>query len=336
MMQPPTMIRTASQPRAPLLPDLDSLTINPSSDPPLPMPGILPHPNLLRPKPRKPPPPLSSPPNLVVPSPQPKRKPQSSRRHRAHSRVSDSGWLTDEIVGGQVDDFDFQTNLTKFDKRRDWEEFRKLDTTDPTSLLVWNNRTATAPKYENLSHKMNVLDSVESSDESADDEQPVRRGSRVKRGTTSRKTSGIGQQGGASVSRNNSTVGGKWRVVGEEGSEIVRVAAEQMTNAEKLALEGGMSEDVLIENAGIISCVCFGLMVARGIAEAVLTSLGAKRLDKKNHNPAPLVVVLAGNNRTGAYSLGAGRWLSIRGIRVLAVTCTSEGEELEVLFQCKS
>ena len=71
-------------------------------------------------------------------------------------------------------------------------------------------------------------------------------------------------------------------------------------------------------------------MTARGIAEAVLTSLGAKRLDKKNHNPAPLIVVLAGNNRTGAYSLGAGRWLSIRGIRVLGVICTTEGEELEV------
>jgi len=34
--------------------------------------------------------------------------------------------LTDEIVGGQVDDFDFETNLGKFDKRRVWEEFRVL------------------------------------------------------------------------------------------------------------------------------------------------------------------------------------------------------------------
>jgi hypothetical protein len=32
--------------------------------------------------------------------------------------------LTDEIIGGQVDDFDFEGNLGKFDKRRDWEEFR--------------------------------------------------------------------------------------------------------------------------------------------------------------------------------------------------------------------
>jgi hypothetical protein len=73
-------------------------------------------------------------------------------------------------------------------------------------------------------------------------------------------------------------------------------------------------------------------MIARGIAEAVLVSLGTKRLDRKNHNPAPLVVVLAGNNRTGAYSIGAGRWLSLRGIRVLGVICAGEEEELEVYY----
>lgn len=113
---------------------------------------------------------------------------------------------------------------------------------------MWNNRTATAPKYENLSHKTNVLDSVESSDES-EEEPAVRRGSRAKRATTSRKTSGIGQ--GAGGSRGGS-VSAKWRAVGDEGSEIIKVTAEQMTNAEKLALEGGMSEDVLVENAGIV------------------------------------------------------------------------------------
>jgi hypothetical protein len=32
--------------------------------------------------------------------------------------------LTDEIVGGRIDDFDFQSNLNKFDKRRDWETFK--------------------------------------------------------------------------------------------------------------------------------------------------------------------------------------------------------------------
>jgi YjeF-related protein N-terminus len=71
-------------------------------------------------------------------------------------------------------------------------------------------------------------------------------------------------------------------------------------------------------------------MAARGIAEVVLTSFGTRLFDSRNHNPAPLVIVLAGNNRTGAYSLGVGRWLSTRGIRVLGVVCAGEEEELEV------
>jgi YjeF-related protein N-terminus len=62
----------------------------------------------------------------------------------------------------------------------------------------------------------------------------------------------------------------------------------------------------------------------------VLTSFGSKRLDPRNHNPAPLVVLLAGNNRSGAFVLAAGRWLSLRGIRVLAVLPSNEDDDLEV------
>jgi hypothetical protein len=158
----------------------------------------------------------------------------------------------------------------------------------------------------------------------------MRRGSRQSR-RGSRKTLVLNTKdnGGG----RNSAVGARWKIVGGDSVDIIAVTAEQMANAEKAAIDSGFSEDVLIENAGVDSS--FHANVARGIAEAVLTSLGSKRLDKKNHNPAPLVVVLAGNNRTGAYSLGAGRWLSLRGIRVLGVLCCSEDDELEV-FSCGS
>lgn len=206
-----------------------------------------------------------------------------------------------------------------------------MDNTDPTSLLVYHNRKSTAPKYtQTISHKTNVLDNLLSTDESDDEPIVNRRGSRqTRRGTSSRKTSSFTTAG--SVSGRNSVGGTNWKVVGEENAsgDVVSVSAEQMANAEKLALESGMTEDVLIENAGSSPNVC-KLMIGRGIAEAVLTSLGNKRFDRKNHNPAPLVVVLAGNNRTGAYSLCAGRWLSLRGIRVLGVICGGEEEELEV------
>jgi enhancer of mRNA-decapping protein 3 len=192
-----------------------------------------------------------------------------------------------------------------------------MDKTDPTSLLVYHNRTATAPKYtQNLSHKANVLDDQASTESSDDEPVPNRRGSRqAKRGTTSRKTSSAY----ANLSGRNSVIAPRWRVAGDSSqSDIIPVSPEQMANAEKAALESGMGEDALVENAG------------RGIAEAVFASLGGGRLDRKNHNPAPLVVVLVGNNRTGAYALCAGRWLSLRGIRVLGVMCSSEEEELDV------
>lgn len=119
------MIRTTSTPKAPPppLPDLNSLTTNPEAR----TPGILTPPSLLRPKPRKPPQP-PSPGQLQVPSSGTRQRAGNNNgarpRRRAQSRVSDSGWLTDEIIGGQVDEFDFEGNLGKFDKRRDWEEFR--------------------------------------------------------------------------------------------------------------------------------------------------------------------------------------------------------------------
>jgi hypothetical protein len=128
-----------------------------------------------------------------------------------------------------------------------------MDTTDPTSLLVYHNRTSTAPKYtQTLSHKTNVLDDLMSTDESDDEPIVPRRGSRqTKRGVTSRKTSGFTTTG--SLSGRNSSIGARWKVVGEETADVVAVSAEQMANAEKLALESGISEDILIENAGIVS-----------------------------------------------------------------------------------
>lgn len=129
------MIRTASSSQtASPFPDIGSLTIVPEA----PIPGVLPHPNILRPKPRKPAPP--SPTQFLLPSPNNRQRKANvqRQRRRAHSRVSDSGWLTDEIIGGQVEEFDFEENLGKFDKRRDWEEFRVPNHVPQTELTAEN------------------------------------------------------------------------------------------------------------------------------------------------------------------------------------------------------
>ena len=109
-------------PSSPPIPDLNTLNIGSEA----PILEILNQPALLRPKPRKPTRPPPSPGQLQVPNSNIRQRKANvpRQRRRAYSRVSDSGWLTDEIIGGQVDDFDFEENLGKFDKRRDWEEFR--------------------------------------------------------------------------------------------------------------------------------------------------------------------------------------------------------------------
>ncbi|KAF9585497.1 enhancer of mRNA decapping [Lunasporangiospora selenospora] len=95
------------------------------------------------------------------------------------------------------------------------------------------------------------------------------------------------------------------------------VTSSQMQEAEKLsALEMGLSESQMIENGG------------RGAAMMCLQALGgSRRIQPNNHNSAPIVVILAGNNRTGAYALCAGRHLSNHGCQVLAFVAGSNRED---------
>src|SRR5579862_4852022 len=108
---------------------------------------------------------------------------------------------------------------------------QKMDNTDPTSLLVYANRTATAPRYsQNISHKANVLDDFGSTESDTTEEAPVsaRRGSRQSR-RGSRKTSNISAK--ESVSGRNSAIGARWKVVGADAGDIITVTAEQMAKA---------------------------------------------------------------------------------------------------------
>lgn len=62
----------------------------------------------------------------------------------------------------------------------------------------------------------------------------------------------------------------------------------------------------------------------RNAAMMVLQAWGSRRLQRSNHNAPPLVVVLAGNNKTGAMALCAGRHLANREVRVMAFVVSEE------------
>lgn len=94
------------------------------------------------------------------------------------------------------------------------------------------------------------------------------------------------------------------------GTTCHTITPGTMTAVEELAeVEFGLTEDIMAENA------------ARGIAQVALQAVnpGGRRLARENLavNARPVVVVLAGNHRTGARAIAAARHLHARGPRVV-------------------
>ncbi|KAH7046424.1 YjeF N-terminal domain-containing protein [Linnemannia elongata] len=100
------------------------------------------------------------------------------------------------------------------------------------------------------------------------------------------------------------------------GVSCPTVTAAQMQEVERIcAADMGLTDEQMIENGG------------RGAAMMCLQALGgSRRIQPNNHNAAPIVVILAGNNRTGAYALSAARHLSNHGCIVLAFVAGSNHE----------
>ncbi|KAF9094616.1 enhancer of mRNA decapping [Mortierella sp. AD031] len=100
------------------------------------------------------------------------------------------------------------------------------------------------------------------------------------------------------------------------GVSCPSVTSAQMQEVERIcAADMGLADEQMIENGG------------RGAAMMCLQALGgSRRIQPNNHNAAPIVVILAGNNRTGAYALCAARHLSNHGCVVLAFVAGSNHE----------
>ena len=90
-----------------------------------------------------------------------------SRRHRACLAEEADGWATEEATDIQgMGEFDFQSNLSKFDKRTVFEQIRAEDVTAKETRLVSLNRRPARPGTaggRNLHHTENVLDTPDTS-----------------------------------------------------------------------------------------------------------------------------------------------------------------------------
>ncbi|KLO88333.1 related to YjeF_N domain protein [Fusarium fujikuroi] len=266
----------------------------------------------------------------------------------------DNGWASEDVTE-EMGEFDFENNLAKFDKRTIFDQMRKEDQIDDASRLVSHNRK---PKPgtaggKNLHYTENVLDLPSSTKKDADfwnseaddglneaerlSGREVRSGqgnrkadskSGPSRRSQSRKASAVAVSGGLPLSRVNSGQGhppGLYLVPSHKRLETV--SALQMLNLENIAAnEIGLTEQLMAENGG------------RGIAEVALIALSDPaikvRFGLAGANPSssatltsPVVVILAGNNKSGIRAIAAARHLRNKNINMLVCLVGIEREK---------
>ncbi|CAB4422958.1 unnamed protein product [Rhizophagus irregularis] len=239
-----------------------------------------------------------------------------------------------EWAGGDVNDFkseefDFQGNLDLFDKEKVFAEIRELDSTAPENLLVNINRN---PNYR-MNHRNGNHSNQNSQSKLASHENVLEvstRKSKFYHTDEEDETANDGEvDSDGSWKKKKKANGGDHRKVKIRtltGVACPTVQPLQMVEVERIAaLETGPNEDQMIENAG------------RGASMMCLQALGgSRRIQPNNHNAAPLVVVLAGNNKTGTYGLATARHLANHGCHVIACVVGKETDLLKsVAFQQK-
>ncbi|KAF2028682.1 YjeF_N domain-containing protein [Setomelanomma holmii] len=278
-----------------------------------------------------------------------------SRRQKALEATN--GWATEDATDVQdMPEFDFQANLSKFDKRTVFDQIRNEDTTADEDRLVSFNRAAARPGThggKNLHPTENVLDrtlksttNTSSEDEESDfgsgrnSRRAMSRAS-VKRAPT-RQGSGVQADmdmigSGLLPRTNRSFISRPYASSHATGSprpgRIATPPDSPLENSTRgcLRLLGNDRRCHTITPGGMLAVeetaeVEFGLseeMIAenagRGIAEAALTAInpGGRRLARENPNARPVIVVLAGNHRGGARAVAAARHLQARGPKVM-------------------
>ncbi|KAL4930933.1 uncharacterized protein BDV17DRAFT_280521 [Aspergillus undulatus] len=272
-----------------------------------------------------------------------------------------SGWATEEATDIQeMPEFDFASNLSKFDKRRVFEEIRNDDTTADEARLVSFNRKVPKPGTNggrNLHWTENVLDdSPEENENGATDHEPSdtklssstysgRDASRLSaRGRASRKGSAIlGQplvpsqlntigRSQLSASRTSSPLPTKTHVSASPlagpsvSSATLRLATTNRSCPTASPLQILEVEQLAIGEVGLTEDMITE-NAGRSIAEAAVGLLSSDAA-------APTILALVGNHRTGARAICAARHLRNRGHRVTVCMLGVE-QEVELLESCR-
>jgi enhancer of mRNA-decapping protein 3 len=260
------------------------------------------------------------------------------RRPKHQSRKSiledTNGWATEDATDIQdLGEFDFEHNLSKFDKRRVFDDIRKDDNTaDNDRLVSFNRKTRPGTNGgRNLHNTENVLDlphpgantwkseaGETEEDELGEEHYSSGRASRregSRRPPPSRKSTLGATKASATASPLNGAVSfsrASLRLV-LNNKPCTCVSPLQMLEIEQLCTsELGLTDEILSENAG------------RGIAEAALNL-------PSDLSGNPSILFLVGNHKSGSRAIAAARHLRQRNIRVSI--CVLGGERESMLLE---
>lgn len=219
----------------------------------------------------------------------------------------------------QLEEFDFESNLQKFDKESVFKDIQKNDTTDQSDRLVSFNKLEKKDKYANDEMVLKRKDESEDkwNDATYNYSDLI---------NSSKKLSAHGLD--SAVETDNSVIAtGKPGTSFErkpslvstptfaqffsskyEESPVPTCSTLQLSDVFNTCISKfGVSKDILIENSG------------RSICELIINNIiGPFRISFKNHNEPPVLLLLVGNNRAGSVALASGRHLLNRGLKTVA------------------
>lgn len=279
------------------------------------------------------------------------------RKENGHfTNAEEEGWATEDVNDYKERDFDFQGNLDRFDKKTVFSQIKAEDNTaDEARLVSFNRLPRKPPTKKNYHHTENVLGSyingqgkvgregwntpefsAEMSEDTENESLRGRNVGAVDSGRSSRRAMSrqsisnrriVRQSAGTLAAKHSVEVlsSGGSVVMNKSGKPSLRLSPSnrpcpivsplQMLDVERIAeVELGLTDDMMTENAG------------RGIAQVAIQAFG-KRITASNHNAPPVLLVFAGNNKTGARAIAAGRHLKNHHVRVLVCVLGFEREE---------
>lgn len=298
---------------------------------------------------------------------QKKKSKRRQRYENGHYARDEEGWATEDVTDFKETEFDFQGNLDRFDKKTVFSQIKAEDTTADEARLVSFNRLPkrdkAVPVRKNYRNNENVInsyptgqsladrdgwkspefaaeqseDSDDDEDEDDEDDENDRNFGAVDSGRSSRRAVSRQSVSNRLSTRQMSTAGrgstDNLQTLSSSGSGITSkpgkpafrltpgnrpcptVSPLQMLDVERIAeVELGLTDDMMTENAG------------RGIAQVAIQAFG-KRISASNHNALPVVLVFAGNNKSGARAIAAGRHLKNHHVRVMACVLGLERED---------